>query len=179
MSGGIINETTRPGRPLGVSLAIVVSLILYTILPLLQVGFLWIVQERTAAIRLPLPEGGESEVPLAVGGSLGGLDVGVLWLQVTLAIVFLVICVMAWLGRPPAIRWIMTAAVVGLTLTTGAITIAQVSEQLDLRFGLDSAAAIGQSLAWGRFVAGALVALYVVWYLNRAPARAFYRGCWG
>jgi hypothetical protein len=45
-----------------------------------------------------------------------------------------------------------------------------------LEDGFTSADAIFDALRSGEVLLMLLVALYVVWYMNRAPARAFYRG---
>jgi hypothetical protein len=42
--------------------------------------------------------------------------------------------------------------------------------------GLTSGDAFFSALDTGRIVIGVLVFLYVYWYMNRAPARAYYRG---
>jgi hypothetical protein len=70
----------------------------------------------------------------------------------------------------------MWVAVVILTLVTAALSIAPLLAQPNLSQGIDSGAAIAQTLLSGRLIFSLLLALYVVWYMNRGPARAYYRG---
>jgi hypothetical protein len=64
----------------------------------------------------------------------------------------------------------------GLTLfSIASVVIGQLSQQ-DLANGVSSLDSILKPLSLGEFVMGFLVTFYVVWYLNRGPARAFYRG---
>jgi uncharacterized membrane protein (UPF0136 family) len=163
----------KPGRTLGLSLAIFASAMLFSILPMLQVAMLLIIHYRFQNTDLALP--GKAVVnPIAIGGSFEGGSDASLIVQVVLGVIFLVIAVCAWRGRPPWIRFVMIAAVVLLTLVTAAFSITPLLDSPDV--GIDSGAALRQTLLSGRMILSLLVALYVVWYVNRGPARAFYRG---
>lgn len=161
----------KPPRTLGLSLAIVAAVLLFTVLPLLHAGLLLAFRLRIARVTVP-----GSDVPFAVGGNFDGLTDSALGLQVALGVTFMIIAIFAWVGRPRAIRWVMMAAVLGLTLVSAGIALGSVLVPQTVNSGLDSAAAVGRGAALVRLGVSVLLALYVLWYMNRGPARAFYRG---
>jgi uncharacterized membrane protein (UPF0136 family) len=142
---------------------------LFSVLPLLQVGILLLLRERLRAVEF-LEEGG------AVGSYLTGISDTRLFLQVVLGLAFFVIAVAAWRGRPRAIRLVMVAAVLLLTVVTVALDLSAVSQPTAAAEGFDSGAGLADTLLSARSALSILVGLYVVWYVNRGPARAFYRG---
>ncbi len=167
----------RPGRPLGVILAIVASVLLYTIVPLLLVGQVLLVEQHFTRMEPAIPVDGETIVPAMSGGDLrGGITDWHLILQSALALGFLALAAAAWRGRPPMMRYVFSGAVVLLTLLTlvpmlwpGVFNASQ-----DLSGGsLDDAL---RSLGFAQAAMYIVVPVYVVWYLNRGPARAFFRG---
>lgn len=164
----------KPGRTLGISLAILASLMLFSILPLMQVAMVLILRYRMQGVNLPV--GVSIAQPLAVGGDFTGItDLGLL-LQTLLGIVFIIIAFFAWRGRPAWIRLALLGAVLVLTLVSAVLSILPLLNGNDPSAGTDSGVAIMHTLFSGRLVVSLLVALYVVWYMNRGPARAFYRG---
>jgi hypothetical protein len=162
----------KPGRPLGVTLAILASVMLFSIVPLLQVGMILLVQAHFAQIDYSTVGGGIA----ASGGDLLGVPPGSLLLQGTLALIFLVIGVFAWRGRPAGIRFVMMGAVVLYTLIGIVGLVTQMNATQSLEQGISSIDAVWDALYLREFLGQLLVALYVLWYLNRAPARAFFRG---
>ncbi|HEX2909068.1 MAG TPA: hypothetical protein VHO69_19500 [Phototrophicaceae bacterium] len=163
----------RPGRPLGVSLAIVASLFLFTLLPLLQVGMILVLRQRF----VNLDFAGEGEQPIFSGADVvGGVPMGQIVFQGALSLAFLVIAVLAWRGKPGRIRLIFVVGVVLLTAIRFVTVVIQRFSEQNLQLGISSADSIFQSLALGQLAAELLVTLYVMWYMNRGPARAFYRG---
>lgn len=162
----------RPPRPFGVTLAILSSLILFTIFPLIQVGMLVLVQLHFSRVQFA-----EDELqPVFMGADILGVPASRIVLQAVLAIIFLVIAFFAWKGRPPAMRFVLMLACVGLTLFSVISAILVQIGQYDQQMGVSSLDSILSSVAFGQFGLGILVTLYVIWYLNRGPARAFYRG---
>ncbi len=162
----------RPPRPFGVTLAIFASLILFTIFPLMEVGILLSVRLHFSNVSL---EGGGPQ-PFAMGADFLGIPDSKIFLQAMLALIFLIIAFFAWRGRPPFMRYVLMLACAGLTLLTILnVVVAQLSQQ-NLAAGVSSLDSILNSLSLGQFVISLLVTFYVVWYLNRGPARAFYRG---
>lgn len=158
----------KPGRPLGLSLAIIISVTLFSLLPIAQAMFVLSLRQQFQAMEF-LPGGG------AIGGDLVVSDVNLI-VPVINGLLFLVIAFLAWRGKPLIIRFAFVAAVIYLTLVTILLTAASFMEPPSLEQGLDSGAQFIDSLLVGRVVMSVLVALYVIWYVNRGPARAFYRG---
>jgi hypothetical protein len=162
----------RPPRPFGVTLAILASLILFTVFPLLQVGMLLVVQSHFAG--MTFDDAGLQ--PIVMGADILGVPTSRVVIQATIAIVFLIIAFFAWRGRPPAMRFVLMLSCVALTLYSVISAILAQIGTYTQEFGASSLDSILNSVAIGQFALGILVTLYVVWYLNRGPARAFYRG---
>lgn len=166
----------KPPRTLGVSLAILASVMLFTVLPLLQVAAPLLIQYRLSQVDLPSPDGTGTVRPVAVGGELEGGSNGATLFQLGTSTLFLVIAIGAWLGRPRWIRGVMLASVLILLTLTVITSIATLNAPPDINSGLDSGQSLTASLIYARLAVSGLVTLYVLWYLNRGPARAFYRG---
>ncbi len=164
----------RPPRTLGLSLALVTSVILFTILPLFQVFFISAIQYRVGQIDVPVGE--EDVSPVAYGTEFVNTDNLLLIAQVVIGLIFLVIAIMAWRGRPPQIRWVLMGAVILLTLLTTITTFLPLIAPQELQYGIDSGRSFEQTLLLSRLCFTIFIPLYVLWYLNRAPARAFFRG---
>lgn len=159
------NMTQKPKRPLGVSLAIFTCFLIFVVLPLLEVLFIISVDNM-----MIFDEVGRS------GINVIGVDKfrqQMIW-QMALAIGFFILIVIAWLGRPSAIRLIFSGAV-GLMgfLTVAAQIIPRLTASPTV---LDSSRDVNQSILIFYLVMTILITLYSVWYLNRWAARAFYRG---
>lgn len=162
----------RPPRPFGVTLAILASLILFTLFPLMQVGMLISVRLHFANLKFS----DDGMQPFATGADFLGIPDSKIIIQAVVAIVFLIIAFFAWRGRPAFMRYLLMFSCAALTLFNILnIVIGQLSQQ-SLEAGASSLDSILNSLSLGQFAIGVLVTLYVVWYLNRGPARAFYRG---
>jgi hypothetical protein len=166
----------KPGRPFGLSLAILASAMLFSILPLMQVILIILIRYRLQNTNLAVPGAPEGVTPSVTGGSFMGITEIELLIQVGLGLLFLVIAVFAWRGRPAWIRYAMLAAVALLAALTVVLSALPLATDTDLNTGIDSGASFIQTLLSGRLILSLLVALYVVWYANRGPARAFYRG---
>lgn len=166
----------KPPRTLGLSLAILASVMLFTVFPMIQVAMILLIRYRFQNAEVNIPGENSTVAPVAVGSAFAGLDDTTLWVQLVFGVIFLVIAVCAWRGRPRWIRFVMLAAVVLLTLVTIALSLAPLVTNPDFAQGIDSGAAIRSVLLSGRMLLSILVALYVVWYINRGPARAYYRG---
>jgi hypothetical protein len=162
----------RPPRPFGVTLAILASLILFTFFPLMEVGMLISVRLHFANLKFS----DDGTQPFAMGADFLGIPDSKIALQAVIAIVFLIIAFFAWRGRPTVMRYVLMLSCAGLTLYNILnIVVPQLSQQ-NVDSGASSLDSILSSLSLGQFAIGVLVTLYVVWYLNRGPARAFYRG---
>jgi hypothetical protein len=145
---------------------------MFSIMPLLQVGMILLVRLHFARIDFSTVSGGAA----ASGGDLLGVPEGSLVLQGVLSLVFLGIGVLAWRGRPARIRFVMIGAVVIYTLIGVIGVVMQMNAAPSLDQGISSIDSIWNALYLREFIGELLVTLYVLWYLNRAPARAFFRG---
>lgn len=164
--------TQKPGRPLGVTLAIIVSVIMYSLLPLASV-ILVVTAERV--VSESVAELGAS----ASGGDLfGGYTKAQLVIQTILSIVFFIIAFLAWRGNRGYMRFVLIISVILLAaVNIGLILIAKVTENNEGIVGQTGGSQdILESLQIGQVLLLILVPIYVIWYLNRGPARAFYRG---
>ena len=166
----------KPGRTVGLSLAILASAMLFSILPLTQVALVLTIRYRMQQVNLPVPGetdpdtadclrrrfhrriGHESGRSDGSGGHLSGHRN--LRLERSSALDSA-----GDVGRCP-----------GSDPCHSSADVAPCSRPPDLSQGFDSGASIAQTLLSGRLLFSFLVALYVVWYMNRGPARAFYRG---
>lgn len=159
------DSTQKPQRPFGVSLAIGICFLIFVVLPLLEVLFIISVDNM-----MVFDEVGRS------GINIIGVDKfrqQMIW-QALLAIGFLILIIMAWLGRPPVIRHIFSGAV-------GLMGLLTIFAQIIPRFNatstvMDSSRDVNQPILTFYLVITILITLYSVWYLNRWAARAFYRG---
>lgn len=161
-------ERPKPGRPLGVALAIIASVFLFSFLPLTQVFFVLLLRQRVYFA----PDG-------MVGGGtdvLGGSETRLL-LQTALGLIYLVIAVFAWRGRPPYMRYVVILFVLGLMALTLVLNILpNLNAGVCTQLPCDSSDVFDQDLSRIQLPFIILVPLYVIWYMNRGPARAFYRG---
>lgn len=172
-------KSDHPGRPLGLTLAIIASVLLFTILPLAQLGTSLLIQSRFYSIEdVTIPQGSNAAdlEPFMSGGNFELPNAPQLFLQVALGIYFLVVAIFAWRGRPAWIRYLLFTSVLLLTAINVFLTLIPLLGQPSMDQGIDSSMALIQTLLCGQLALTILIPLYVVWYMNRAPARAFYRG---
>ena len=157
MKGSSLAEE-RVRRPPGVTLALVAVALLYGVRPLLEAA-LFHRLDATADEAL-IPGGITISVWTSVEGAVGG--------------VMLILCALTWIGRPPRIRWALIGAMIALTAVNLFRIIQAWGTTPDPVFGGQVQSALRNVLLC-QFPLMVLVPLYVVWYLNRAPARAFFR----
>ncbi len=162
----------KPGRPFGVTLAIIASACFFSILPLLQVGL--VLSVRQHFVNMDFQDTGLELI--AMGGDFLGVPESSLILQSILSVAFLIISVMAWRGKPSSIRFIMIVAVFVLTVIKLISVLMSLINQPSFQAGASSMEGLMNALGAGQLFIEVLVLLYVVWYMNRGPARAFFRG---
>ncbi len=145
----------RVFRPLGLTLAIIAAVILFGIWPLVKFYVTW---------RLNAGQFGGDNLMLA--GSTTPFD-GFTYLSAILGIVVIVSAGFAWRGRLPWIRFVFQ----GATLLTVTVLIAEAIARTQTTNADD----VLRDVLRCQLPVQAFIALYIVWYNNRAPARAFYR----
>jgi cytochrome bd-type quinol oxidase subunit 2 len=159
----------KPRRTLGLSLAILTSVFLFSLLPLMQAARLLTLRARLTQIE-GTPQPVASGIDYLVGSETE------VWIRAALGIVFLGIALLAWRGKPAGIQKTMTIAIVVLTLITIGFTIVPLIARPTLEAGLNSGQPVTAAWLASQLCAAILIPLYALWYLHRAPARAFYRG---
>lgn len=165
----------HPGRPFGVTLAIIVSVIFFSILPMLWIGARLLIERQFSEERVIVLEDGTRLTDAGMsGGNFGSLASEEVLLQVGLAVGFLVIAFFAWRGRPAFMRHALVASVVTIAGISIWSSIVLLTSDPSLEGG--SLDAVIDSILCGRLTLYIVIPVYVVWYLNRAPARAFYQG---
>lgn len=140
----------RPRRPVGLTIALLACAVLYGIYPLLEAGLFLSVNIRT-----------------------GSNITAEMILTLVTGIIFTLLVILAWRGRPPAIRAVLIGAVVIVALINLAFLFGNAAAQAS-SLELDAGQQIAETLRPGTLLAQILIPLYVIWYLNRAPARAYY-----
>jgi len=147
----------RRYRPLGLSVAILAAALLYGVLPLLPVLLM---------------------VWLNFQGRIMGAEIvsWLGWLNAALGLLTLLASVLAWVGRPSWSRWML----IGLVVLATALRLVQEAQVLFSRSsGIGEVggnlSGLGQPLALCQIPLLILTPLYIAWYMNRAPARAFYQ----
>lgn len=160
---------SRPPRTLGLSLAIILSVVLFTILPLLPV--IWVILFRIR-ISETCSTFGIADNAMC-GAELFGVDEPSFVFLGVLGILFLFVAIFAWHGRPPWIRFVMLAAVVLFTLLILVVTLLPLFTPPDPAQGMSTSLNELICFVWPPFL---LIPAYIIWYMNRGPARAFYRG---
>ncbi|PJF36639.1 MAG: hypothetical protein CUN49_04390 [Candidatus Thermofonsia Clade 1 bacterium] len=151
-----MSQQQRRYRPLGLMIAIAATAVGYGLLPmfpLLLVAWSNLTQ-RLVGIDF-------------IGGTLG-------WLAVGLGALTLVASVGAWIGRPRGVRLFLLGMVWLQTFFGAARWIASLSGAPSLP---EVSGTFSNAAPWllCQVPLLTLVPLYVTWYLNRAPARQFYR----
>lgn len=153
-------KPTRVRRPLGLTLAIFAAFALFGFWPLLKTYLAWQFEEdRTNSDALIFS--GNSTFPFDAFTQFLGL----------LGVLVIISAIFAWLGRPPVIRFVFQAAV----LITGIALISETVYRTSDATYLDSLEQAMGGVMQGQVPVQILTALYIIWYCNRAPARAFYR----
>lgn len=164
-------DNQRPPRTFGLSIALIASVILFTVMPLAQVIWLGLLRWRLHDLDF-----GSGPQPFAIGGDYSDIGGGQLIIRVAFGLLFFMVAAFAWAGRPRGIRWVMLAAVLIMTAFTIIVTLVPLFQAQALAQGIDSGDTFRHVILGAQLFLSVLIPLYVVWYINRGPARAFYRG---
>lgn len=164
-----------PGRPLGLSLAIALSVMLYALLPTVLLGYRLFVQDRLSRIDTPVLFEGQEYEALASGGSFY-LSPVELVVQGTAIALFVFAAALAWRGGRSWIRPMFTSVVLVYAGLTAFVALRGLLAPASAGAGVTSLDSLVRQGLCGVLVTTVLIPAYVVWYINRAPARAFYAG---
>lgn len=167
---------TKPPRTLGISLAILAGVFLFSCLPLTQVIVLLSLNARQGVEFLP-SEQSTQDLPSIIGAEVLEVNLPGLFIQAALALGFLAIAVITWRGKPARMRFIF----VGLVILLTAGNLIQLLPLMTAppatpQTGMDSSGDLSRTLAISQMCVTLIIPTYIVWYLNRGPARAFFRG---
>ncbi|HEX2622281.1 MAG TPA: hypothetical protein VHL11_19115 [Phototrophicaceae bacterium] len=165
-----------PGRPLGLTLAILANAFIFSVVPLLRLGFDLLIMNHLNNLHYTIPSGGQEIEPIFSGGNANIVSSSELILISFLGIAFLVVSIFAWRGKPWWIRYVLYWGVLVLDIIYTPLIIGSILKPLDISQGISSADGFLKSSQIGYLASIILVSMYLLWYMNRAPARAFYRG---
>ncbi len=168
---------SKPPRPLGLSLALLSSVFLFSCIPLFLFVYNLQVQEyfRNRDFGITSPDGAPVE-PFFAGSDSSLYDTEQFVPQAVFSAFFLVLAWFAWRGRPAWTRGAIVLAIVALMLYHAVDILIPLLSPPGPTLAFDSGEGVGVSLQWGRLLLTLLIPLYSIWYMNRGPARAFYRG---
>jgi hypothetical protein len=171
-------HTKTPERPFGVTLAILASVFVYSVLPLLWLGLTILIEQRLNEIsEVRIPIGSDEVAPIATGGSLDlGIGTTEILVQMSLSLGFLFIALLAWRGKSRFMRYLFLLAVISLSTVMIAARLLPLFETPRDGISGGSLEAVFDFLSNGHILLMIFLPIYVIWYLNRGPARAFYRG---
>jgi hypothetical protein len=169
----MLTQAQKPPRTFGLALAIILSVIYFSILPLLYNGMIILVRRHFEEVARTCiaTEADPNICPYFAG--IDGLPNIDFW-QVLLSIGFFGVAVLAWRGGSQSMRFLLMIAILGITLYN--LVTALSIPPPDITQEISSSQQFDASIARVNVFGGLLVVAYVVWYVNRAPARAFYRG---
>lgn len=163
-----MTHSKTPPRTIGISLAILLVVVFFSLFPFIQTGYKLILQDRIRQSQVIVGSNFHLTTPIdeISQSSLIGLVS-----EIIPPIVFFILCFLTWLGKPSYIRhifWIAVVSwVVGMWVRLYAV---KEDEALFASNGFIHTIQIIYAIF------SSIVGLYVVWYINRAPARAFFRG---
>ncbi len=168
--------TSPPPRPFGVTLAILLCILFFAVIPSLTIFSRVLIEQHIASNNtFILPDG--TETTIISGGANApervDFDRSALYRQGAISVLVIVFGVFAWRGKPTWIRFAFMALVLVISATL-------IYQNLVLFQANSLQGGTGQT--WLDFIRNSnilflfLLPIYVIWYLNRAPARAFYRG---
>lgn len=145
-------------RPLGMTLAILSAMIVFGGFPLIEFYLAWRLNAGTE------PEFRVGGFPYDFLTQLMGI----------MALLVIITSFLAWLGRPHYVRLaFLTTIVVSLGMTLFRTLYRALVPETETLFGVGQSSLVSP-LCSLLLVLQVLTALYIIWYANRAPARAFY-----
>ncbi len=164
-----MTPTDKPPRTFGLMIAIWLSVVWFTGVPLANTAFVMSLRWRFRNINIDTTNSTIS------GGTITGTSNLLLAYWVFQAITFLVVASLAWNWRSQRSRYLLFAMVLALTVLNIGGTVWGLVGASSAN-ALDSSGNLTSSLLGAQLCFTITIPLYVMWYINRGPARAFYRG---
>jgi len=159
---------SKPGRPFGVTIAILLSTLLYSIVPLIEVTYLLIINQLIYQ---------DDETGALIGFNILESATFPIFLQAFVALAFLLVAYVAWRGINPQIRLIFIGVVVTITVAfISLLIVPSLLNSVTIEQGIDSIDTIIRQSRIIQSVLLLLIMVYTIWYMNRWAAKAFYRG---
>lgn len=171
-----MKQQAKPGRTLGISLAIIVSFMIYSLIPIIMMSYVLVIKTRFSDVQII--QG--TNMAAVLGGSMGITSVTTLELLLwgIPALIYLFIAILCWIGKPKVMRFIMIGAVLFLFVWYSGLSLFRLrleNQFLEVTNGIAAPSILAPLFRLG-FIGAFLVTLYILWYMNRGPARAFFRG---
>lgn len=158
----------KPPRPFGLTLAIVMAWILFTLIPFLVTGLVFFINNH---VYRDAATGGMSGVKLTNFQVLPFAAV------IAAAVLMGFIGWFTWLGRPAFMRIIFPSVVLFYTVVTFAgVLLPLMTASPMLVEGADSGQQVFEVVFSGYTGIAGVSAVYTLWFCNRWSVRAFFRG---
>jgi hypothetical protein len=164
-------KTKQPSRTIGISLAVMLGIMFYTVIPIIQIGFTLYIRSSTNGFEASV--GGNID---PIGGPYGFTAISdfELLIRIIPAILYLLFAIMAWRGKPHSMRYIIVMTAILIFGWHCLLTYLRVRSYQEA--GIFASTLYEDRLQNTYLMMMGLTTLYIAWYLNRAPARAFFRG---
>jgi hypothetical protein len=153
----------QPRRPFGVIMALMSGVFVFSVIPLLMIGTILYLA---------------TYVQSDASGGMSGLEFTDMTYQPLLlpgiaALVYLLVAIWAWRGKPSTVRFIFPLITAFYCVVTWSLltTPSPVAEQ-----AVDSSSEFAEIASQVYLIAMVGVTVYIAWFMNRWSARAFYRG---
>lgn len=149
-------------RPLGVTIAILFTVLFFVIIPLTEIAF-WFAISRIS----------QQTAEVTVGVRLGQLPELRLLIQTIVALIVLIVSLIAWFRKD---RWVRPLFVVMLWCAAFISAIFRILPQMtqSVRDGYQSIDPANQQIALGQLIFLVSLTLYTSWFMNRWSARQYY-----
>lgn len=159
---------TKPGRPFGLTLAILAAWLLFTGIPFAVTGLIFYVSSYVYR---------DQTTGFVGGASLTNFQMLPFAAVIAMAVLMGFVGLFAWFGRPPFIRWLFPAAVsLYAAITLLGVLMPLLASSPTLLEGADSGQRAFEALFSGYTGMTVMLSIYTVWFCNRWSVRAFFRG---
>ncbi|MFZ4828393.1 MAG: hypothetical protein ACOYLB_13655 [Phototrophicaceae bacterium] len=158
----------KPPRTLGINLAIILSVLFFTAFPFIHTGYSLILQDHMRDSQVLV--GSNFNLAPPIPSITENAYVNLVF-EIFIPLGFFALCAITWIGKPTYIRHIFSVGVVWMMVRMWLrLYVIQEDGALFISNGFI------HTLQTAYAIFSSLVGVYVLWYINRAPARAFFRG---